>query len=114
MRTMSRVAVQVVACVLGVATLANCSSSDDDSAESAPPASPDVTPPAVIESAQDIVDYYVALGTTEPVAVCFSEVLTELGITDMAMLEDQQDLGEEAADRFAVCTSTGGERSTEG
>ncbi len=111
---MSQVAARVSVCILGVVSLANCSSSDDTGTESGGPATPAVTPPATIDSPQDIIDFYVALGTTEPVATCFAEVLTELGVTDMAMLEDRQELGEAAADRFAVCTSTDGERSTEG
>lgn len=113
MTSRARIELWVAGPALMVGLLVGCSSDDTERA-SVTIAAPAVTPPATIDSPQDFVDYYVALGTEPAVATCFAEVLTELGITDMAMLEDDQSLGEQAVDRFAVCSASGGERSIEG
>ena len=93
-------------CVMFGAVACNSSAESADSAAPLPP------PPATITDRSQLVEYYVALGTKEPVANCIADVLMEYDITSLDQLEADQTLGEEAAKRFEICSSTNGERST--
>lgn len=101
----------IFASPLLVVCLANCSSSDDESAPTTTAAP--VVPPSSFAQRDEVVAYYVELGSSPLVAGCFADVLLELGVADPVSLEADQELSETVAGRFAVCTSTDGASSAE-
>lgn len=71
--------------------------------------------PATVQSPESIREYYRKLGVAEPVIDCYVAALAEIGVTSLGQLEDDQELGAEAADRFDRCVvETGGQTTATG
>jgi hypothetical protein len=59
----------------------------------------------VVSPEGSLAEYYTKLGVESAVIACYVPQLTDLGVTTVNQLEDDQALGAQAADLFATCVA---------